>query len=297
MATQLAFVGLGNMGGPMVRRLLAAGNAVRVADLRDTAVAEAVAAGAQAATSAAAAANNSEIVFLSLPAPADVRKVAADGGLLASTGPRVVVDLSTRGAVLSQELAKLAQDQGKLWVDAPVSGGVAGARNGTLAVMLACPNAVLPELQPLLANFGRVFHIGERAGMGQTMKLANNLLSAAAMAISSEAIVMGVKAGLDPAVMIDVINAGTGLNTATRDKFPRAILPRLFNFGFSSGLMTKDVRLCLAEAASQGMPMPIAEAILATWEAACVQLGADADFTEVVKVAERRAGVEVRKLL
>src|ERR1019366_8306053 len=124
-------------------------------------------------------------------------------------------------------------------LDSPVSGGVGGAEKGTLAVMVSGPRADFEIAKPALAVIGKLFFIGEKPGSAQTMKLANNLLSATAVVATSEAVVMGVKSGLDPAVMIDVINAASGMTPASRDKFPRAILPRSFDFGFATGLMVK----------------------------------------------------------
>jgi hypothetical protein len=140
---------------------------------------------------------------------------------------------------------------------------------------------------------GKVFFIGEKPGSAQTMKLANNLLSATAVVATSEAVVMGVKAGLDPAVMIDVINAGSGMNTASRDKFPRSILPRTFDFGFATGLMVKDVRLCLEEAKSLGLSMEVAEAVGRLWEVVIREMGAESDFTSAIQPIEQAAGVVV----
>ena len=140
---------------------------------------------------------------------------------------------------------------------------------------------------------GKVFFIGEKPGAGQTMKLANNFLSATAMVATSEAVVMGVKAGLDPAVMIDVINAGSGMNTASRDKFPRAVLPRSFDFGFTTGLMVKDVRLAVEEMRSLGLSMEVAEAVGRLWETVIGDQGAELDFTEAIKPIEKKAGVVV----
>ena len=139
---------------------------------------------------------------------------------------------------------------------------------------------------------GKVFFIGEKPGSAQTMKLANNFLSATAMVATSEAVVMGVKSGLDPAVMIDVINAGSGLNTASRDKFPRAVLPRSFDFGFATGLMVKDVRLALEEMKSLGLSMEVAEAVGRLWEVIRDE-GAESDFTAAIKPIEKAAGVMV----
>jgi len=140
---------------------------------------------------------------------------------------------------------------------------------------------------------GRVFFIGEKPGSAQTMKLANNLLSATAVVATSEAVVMGVKSGLDPNVMIDVINAGSGMNTASRDKFPRSILPRTFDFGFATGLMVKDVRLCLEEAKALGLSMEVAEAVGRLWEVVIREMGPESDFTSAIKPIEKAAGVVV----
>ncbi len=135
----------------------------------------------------------------------------------------------------------------------------------TLAVMVACPQTLFDGLQPMLAHFGKVFFIGERPGMGQTMKLANNLLSATATAATAEALVFGVKSGLDPTAMCEVINAGSGRNTASQDKFPRQVLTRKFAQGFATGLMYKDVRLCLEEAEAAGVPMAVSTAVRDFW--------------------------------
>jgi hypothetical protein len=178
-------------------------------------------------------------------------------------------------------------------IDSPVSGGVGGAEKGTLAVMVSGPRADFEAIKPALDVIGKVFFIGEKPGSGQSMKLANNLLSATAMVATSEAVVMGVKAGLDPAVMIDVINSGSGMNTASRDKFPRAILPRSFDFGFATGLMVKDVRLALEEMKSLGLSMEVAEAVGRLWEVVIRETGADSDFTSAIKPIEKRAGVVV----
>lgn len=178
-------------------------------------------------------------------------------------------------------------------LDSPVSGGVAGAEKGTLAVMVSGPHAEFDALKPVLDVIGRVFFIGEKPGSAQTMKLANNLLSATAIVATSEAVVMGVKAGLDPAVMIDVINAGSGVNSASRDKFPKSVLPRTFDFGFATGLMVKDVRLCLEEAKSLGLSLDVAEAVGKLWEVVIREMGAESDFTAAIQPIEQRAGVTV----
>ena len=259
----LGFIGVGKMGGPMAGRLLDAGHTLTVFDTREAALGPLLQRGARKADSAAAVAAEVETVLVSLPTPDIVRQVAraiAGGGKL-----RNFVDLSTTGPRAAAEIAAELKAKGITAVDSPVSGGVGGAQKGTLAVMLACPKDRRALLEPVLGVFGKVFYLGERPGLGQTMKIANNLLSATAMAISSEAIVMGVKAGLDPKMMVDVINAGSGRNTATQDKFPKSILTRKFDYGFTNGLMYKDVKLCVEEAEALGVPMWVGSAVRQLW--------------------------------
>jgi 3-hydroxyisobutyrate dehydrogenase-like beta-hydroxyacid dehydrogenase len=178
-------------------------------------------------------------------------------------------------------------------IDAPVSGGIAGAATGTLAVMASGAPDTMARVAPLLQLFGKLFVVGDRPGQGQVMKLANNLLSATSLAVTAEAVVMGVKAGLDPKLMIDVINAGTGRNSASETKFPQAILPRRFAYGFATRLMEKDVSLSVEAAEALGVPLIVGKAVKSAWEVAASELGPDSDYTEIIKYFERRAGVEV----
>jgi 3-hydroxyisobutyrate dehydrogenase-like beta-hydroxyacid dehydrogenase len=283
------------MGEPMASRLIDAGYQLTVYDVRKECVDALVAKGARAAASPAAVASEVDTVLLSLPDPAIVRKVALGAdGVIAGSRVKTVLDLSTTGARAAREIAAALAAKGITGVDSPVSGGVSGALKGTLAVMVACPKALFVELEPMLKHFGKVFFIGERPGMGQTMKLANNLLSATATAATAEAIVFGVKSGLDPAVMCEVINAGSGRNTASQDKFPRQVLTRQFNQGFATGLMYKDVRLCLEEAEAAGVPMTVANGVRALWARANDELGAGSDMTAIVQLLERATGVEVK---
>jgi len=295
MAKHLGFIGLGNMGRPIASRLIAAGYYLTVFDLRPESVAALTERGARAAASPAEVASAVETLLLSLPDPSIVREVALGrDGVIAGPKIKTVIDLSTTGARMAQEIGAALAAEGITTVDSPVSGGVAGAINGTLALMVACPRAIFADLEPMLKHLGRVFFVGERPGMGQTMKLANNLLSATALAATSEAIVFGVKSGLDAATMVDVINAGSGRNSASQDKFPKAILPRTFDSGFTTGLMYKDLTLCLEEAGAAGVPMSVANAVCELWRRAFEEIGAEKDFTTVVQLVERLAGVEVR---
>ena len=175
-----------------------------------------------------------------------------------------------------------------------MSGGRGGAIKGTLAVMAAAPRDAFDAVAPYLAVFGKVIHVGEKAGLAQTMKLVNNLMSVAALAITSEGMVMGVKAGLDPRVMLDVLNASSGRNSATVDKFPRAVVPRTFDFGFATGLSMKDIRLCLQEADAMGVPMPVGSAVQQILSVTNAVYGPQADFTSICRLVESWAGVEVK---
>ncbi len=296
MDQEIGFIGLGNMGGPMASRLIAAGYQLTVYDLRREAVDAMVAKGARAAASPAQVASAATTVLVSLPDPAIVRKVVlGTDGVIAGTRVKTVLDLSTTGATAAREIAAALAAKGITGIDCPVSGGVSGAVNGTLAVMLAGPQALCTTLESLVKNFGRVFFVGEQAGMAQTMKLANNLLSAAAMAATSEAVAFGVKAGLDPALMIEIINAGSGRSTASESKFPKSILPRTFDFGFTTGLMYKDVKLCLEEAGAANVPMPVGQAVRGQWQRTFDEFGGDKDFTNIARMVERAAGVEIKK--
>lgn len=291
----IGFIGLGNMGFPMARRLVEAGHRLLVYDTQGQMMSRLTALGAQAATSARDVADKVETVMASLPTPDIVFAVATGkNGVIEGGKVRRFIDLSTTGARMATRVSDTLKPRNIAAIDSPVSGGVGGAEKGTLAVMYAGPRADFDLLKPALAVIGKVFFIGEKPGMGQTMKLANNLMSATAMAITSEAMVMGVKAGLDPAVMIDVINVSSGRNTASMDKFPRTILPRTFDYGFYTGLMYKDVRLCLEEAETLGVPMWVASAVHRMWQVANAENGPDSDFTHIVECIERWAGVQVR---
>jgi 3-hydroxyisobutyrate dehydrogenase-like beta-hydroxyacid dehydrogenase len=291
----IGFIGLGQMGFHMARRLLEAGHRVIVYDTRREAIDRLTALGAQTAGSPRAIGDEVETVMASLPTPDIVLAVATGpGGVIEGKRVRRFVDLSTTGAVMAKRIFTALKAKNIVQIDCPVSGGVTGAAKGTLALMVSGPRAEVAAIERVLPAIGKIFFIGERPGAGQTMKLCNNFLSAAAMTATSEAMVMGVKAGLDPRIMLDVINAGTGRNTATEDKFGRIVLPRTFNLGFTVGLMTKDLKLCLAEGEALGVPMEVAEAVTRMLQIACDENGPDKDLSTVVQPVERRAGVEVR---
>ncbi len=292
-ADPIGFIGLGNMGSVMAGRLLDAGHRLVVFDSRDSMMAPLVARGAVGANSAREVADGAETVFASLPTPPIVREVAlGESGIVRGTRARTFIDLSTSGPRTAMEVADGLGKRDIASLDAPVSGGVAGAKKGTLALMVSGPRSAFDSFEPLLKTFGRPFFIGERPGSGQMMKLANNLIAATTLAITCEAVALGEKAGLDPKIMVDVLNVSTGRSSASDDKFPRAILPRTFNAGFTTGLSLKDVRLCLEEAEALGMSTIVGHAARQMLETTAELYGDDSDFTMMMKTVEHLSGVD-----
>ena len=291
---EIGFIGLGNMGFPMARRLIQGNHRVVAFDTRSEALDRAVALGAHAASSPKEVADRAETVLASLPSPTASLEVAT-GRTAVIEGSRVkrYVDLSTIGSRTAVQIHDRLAERNIVAIDSPVSGGVSGAEQGTLAVMVSGPRNEFDVIRTALEAIGRPFYIGEKPGSAQTMKLANNILAANVLVATSEVVVMGVKSGLDPAVMIEVLNAGSGGTSASRDKFPRAILPRTFDYGFATGLMVKDVRLYIDEAKALGVPVDVAETIGRLWEIAARDEGPDSDFTTVIKPFEKAADVIV----
>ena len=296
MPGDIGFVGLGQMGSRMSMRLLDAGYSLTVFDRDEAAMKPLVARGARRAASAAEVASASDIVLVSLPTPDIVHQVVfGPGGLIEGNRATTLIDLSTTGPRMSGAIAEeLSKGKRITLVDAPVSGGTGGAEKGTLAVMAACEKDAFEAVEPILKVFGKVFFCGEKPGMGQTLKLANNMIAVAALAISSEAMAMGVKAGLDPQTMIDVIMVSSGGNVALRDKFPKAVLTGTFDFGFATGLSYKDVRLCVDEAEAIGVPMVVGAAVRQLMAVTNATFGPTSDFTSVARLLETWSGVEIR---
>jgi 3-hydroxyisobutyrate dehydrogenase-like beta-hydroxyacid dehydrogenase len=291
---EIGFIGLGNMGFPMARRLIQGNHRVVAFDTRSEALDRAVALGAHAASSPKEVADRAETVLASLPSPTASLEVATGRtGVIEGSRVKRYVDLSTIGSRTAVQIHDRLAERNIVAIDSPVSGGVSGAEKGTLAVMVSGPRNEFDVIRTALEAIGRPFYIGEKPGSAQTMKLANNILAANVLVATAEVVVMGVKSGLDPAVMIDVLNAGSGGTSASRDKFPRAILPRTFDYGFATGLMVKDVRLYIDEAKALGVPVDVAETIGRLWEIAARDEGPDSDFTTVIKPFEKAADVIV----
>ncbi len=289
----VGFIGLGRMGAGMAGRLCAAGVPVVVHDVSHKAVAAMVAQGATAAASAKAVADQAEIVCVSLPMPGIVHDVLlGPGGVAEGKAVKIAVDLSTSGAALAKRISEGLAARGVASFDAPVSGGVKPAREGKLSLMASGPEALWPQVEAVLSHFGKTFYMGATPGAGQTMKLVNNLLGAIAIAVTAEGMTMGIKAGLDPARMIEVLNQSTGINSATRDKWPRAVLPRTFDFGFAAALSHKDMTLMVNEAEALGMAPHLGIHARDLLARVLSEVGPDADFTAMAKVVEADAGLD-----
>jgi 3-hydroxyisobutyrate dehydrogenase-like beta-hydroxyacid dehydrogenase len=294
MAETLGFVGVGRMGSRMSQRLIKAGYSLVICDTSDEMAKPIVDLGAKRVDSAAAVASEAEIVLVSLPTPPIVEACAlGPKGVIEGTKVKIFIDTSTTGATYAKKIATGLAKKNIVSVDSPVSGGLIGAEKGTLAVMVSGPDEAFTRVEAILANLGKVFRLGKEPGQGQTMKLLNNLLSATAMAISSEALVMAVKSGLDPSLAVEVLNAGTARNSATAEKIPRFVIPRTFNAGFAISLLNKDVRLCLEEAEALGIPMVVGTAVRQLLKITQANEGDNADMTEIVKTVERWAGVKI----
>jgi 3-hydroxyisobutyrate dehydrogenase len=309
--TVVGFVGLGNMGIPMTRRLIAAGYHVRGFDtsadaLRDfAALASAGTGGVTPVTELGSVGEGADAVILMLPDSDIVERVVlgrlasepqpapgtADGGLLASLpSGTTIIDMSSSDPARTRVLAERVAEAGVTLIDAPVSGGVAGARAGTLTVMVGGPVPAFTRLRPMLAVIGaRVLHAGD-VGAGHAVKALNNLMSAAHLLASSEALIAGRRFGLDPAVMLEIINGSSGRSWSTENKWPTYVLTEKYDAGFSVRLMVKDIKLALSIEHATGVPAVASEAVVATWEAALADLPPDADHTSIARWLSERSG-------
>ena len=273
MAETIGWIGVGSMGHRMSRHLVAAGHALVVADAVST---EKAPPQARVAGSNAEVAALADMIILSLP---DGRASEAVARELAAASPRrvkTVIDTSTIGIEAAEAVDALLTSAGIQFVDAPVSGGTAGADKATLAIMLACPSESYERLKPLLALMGKPFHVGPRPGQGQAVKLLNNFLSATALAATCEAIAFGTAQGIEMKTILDIVNASSGRNSATDDKFPRRIMLGKYDAGFAAKLQLKDVRLYLDYARAAGIANEVASTVVDVWDRMNAELpGAD----------------------
>jgi 2-hydroxy-3-oxopropionate reductase len=292
----LGFIGVGVMGRPLAGHLLAKGHSVVVYDVDPAAVAAMTAVGARGAASVADVVDQAKVVFTSLPSPAVFTEVAlAEGGVRNGKAVKIMVDLSTVGSRATRHAAAILAAEGIDLVDAPVSGGAAGAKQASLAVMVAGRPEAVAEVRDLLQVFGKLFMVGPQAGQAQLLKLLNNMLSSTAFAITSEAFVAGVRGGLDPEIMMAAINAGSGRSGASQDKFMKQVLPRSFDFGFPISSVCKDIGLAIEECEALGVPMWVGNTARQLWNLAGKQDGMQRDMTELVTSIEQWAAGQPKR--
>lgn len=293
--TKLGFIGIGDMGKPMAGRLLDAGFPLVVHDVREEATASLAERGAGIAATPRAVADAVETIIVSLPTPDVVRHVAlGPDGIVHGSKVRNYIDLSTTGAVMAKEVAAALNAANIACLDSPVSGGSRGAEAGTLALMVSGPKALYDAMIPAFEAIGKnLFYLGDAPGLGQTMKLTNNYLSATANIATAEAMVMGVKAGLDPAVMVDVFNASSGRNDSTMNKVPNSILNRRFDKSMKQRLLYKDVKLCMSEAEAMDVPMWLGNSVKQILAFAVSQGSGDEASVALIKYNEQWTGVTV----
>jgi 2-hydroxy-3-oxopropionate reductase len=293
---QAGFIGIGNMGLPMAGKLLDGGHELLVHDLRNIALAPLSARGARAMPSARAVADETAIVFVSLPTLDSLRAVClGEHGVIRGGAIEILVNTCTVGVPCVDELVAEAGAHGVTVVDCPISGGPPGARAGTLSVMASGEPDAVARVRPMIEAWGPVFVAGDRPGLAQVLKLTNNILSAVALAASAEAFVMGAKGGLDPELMTAAVNAGSGRNSATLSKFPESVLDRSFAFGAPMHIMMKDIDLAIEQGEALGIPMWVCQAARLVFKHAMFAGMQDRDITELVPMIERAAGFEMPK--
>jgi 3-hydroxyisobutyrate dehydrogenase len=283
----VGFVGLGRMGTPMVRRLADAGVAVRG---HDTVPRPELADVVTPVGKASDVADGAPVVILMLPDSAAVDAVVHGAGLLDALAPgAVLVDMGSSEPLRTRALADEVAARGATLVDAPVSGGVSGATAGTMTIMVGGPDDVVAGLEPLLAVLGKVRPVGP-VGAGHALKALNNLMSAAHLLASSEALLAGQRFGLDPAVMLDAVNGSSGRSGSTQTKWPDFVLPETYDSGFALALMVKDIRIALGLIRATEVPSAHAERTVELWAEAAAGLGPGADHTEVVRWLRQSSG-------
>jgi 3-hydroxyisobutyrate dehydrogenase len=295
----VGFVGVGNMGWPMAACLVRAGFTVHVNDSRrevaDNFVQQI---GGDAPDTLQQLAAASDVVITMLPTSTIVERVLAqaDDTIIAGMRPgTVVIEMSSGVPSVTQLLAERVKEVGSHMIDAPVSGGVPRAKTGDLAIMVGGDPAVIDSVLPVLSAMGTSVLRTGAVGSGQAMKALNNLVSAGGFMIGIEALLIGQRFGLDPAVMVDVLNAATGMNNSTQKKFKQFVLSRKFNAGFTMGLLAKDLSIALQVGRETDTPTPLSALCKEMVASALAMFGPDADHTEMAKLSERLAGTLLGK--
>jgi len=292
----IGFIGLGNMGAPMAGRLQDAGYALVVHDARAAAAAAFVARGARAVDTPAAVASAARTIITIVPSSREVRAVfEGPQGLLSSLASGALcIEMTTADPSATRELVPKVEARGAHLIDAPVSGGVRGATEGTLAIMVGGPEALLDRARPILERMGRnVFHAGP-IGSGHAIKLVNNVCSGGILALTIEAVAVAAKAGLDPQRAVEIIQASSGRSNASDYKFPKFILNGAFDAGFAIRLMLKDVDGYARLAQESGVPSLMGRAVTEIYRMAVARGMGELDHTAVARLIEEWAGIELR---
>jgi 3-hydroxyisobutyrate dehydrogenase len=281
---ELGFIGLGSIGAPMAERFVIAGHQVIAFDIAN--LQERLPLGATAADSVEELAARVDTSIMSLPNGDASKSVCSQLAEARERRVQTIVDLSTIGVAAARECAQLLEGTGMAYVDAPVSGGVPGARNGSLTVMVGTKEEVFEDIGPLLSVIAKnYFRMGDEPGHGQATKLLNNFLSATALAATSEAVLFGVKMGLNIEAVIDAVNVSSGRNTASADKFPKSVIPETYDYGFATALMKKDLDLYLESVEDAATHHDIASTVARTWRG-FNDAFPDKDFTYIYKYLE-----------
>jgi 2-hydroxy-3-oxopropionate reductase len=294
---QVGYLGVGNMGQPMAGKLLDGGHGLLVYDISEAAMEPLLLRQARRATSPKDVGDQCETVVVSLPTLAAFRAaVLGPEGLAAGRAMRVLLNTCTVGVPFLREVEAALAPNGVTIVDCPISGGPAGARAGTLSVMVSGDPAAVEKVRPLISLWGQTLTIaGDKPGAAQVLKLTNNILFAVSLAATSEAFVMGAKGGLDPEVMVNAINAGSGRNGATLTVMPNAVLDRSFGYGAALHILMKDIDLAIAQGEELGVPMWVCQAARLVYKHAMFEGAADDDLSTLIRHVERRAGFEIPK--
>ena len=292
---EAGYLGVGNMGQPMAGKILDGGHALTVFDINEDAMRPLLERQARRAASPRDLADQCEIVFVSLPTLAAFRAVlAGPDGLIHGGKMKVLVNTCTIGVPFLREIEAALAPNGVTVVDCPISGGPAGARAGTLSVMVSGDPATVARIRPLIALWGKTLTVaGDKPGAAQILKLTNNILFAVSLAATSEAFVMGAKGGLDPEVMVNAINAGSGANGTTRTVIPASVLDRSFHYGADLHILMKDVDLAIAQGEELGVPMWVCQAARLVYLHAMQQGAARDDISTLIQHVERAAGFEL----
>lgn len=292
MKPVLGLIGLGNIGEPICRHLIKEGYAVFVYDVDREAVAQLEDTTAEPTESPRALASVADVVLLSLPNSVVVEEIVlGEDGLAESLSPgKVVIDTSSSKPSSTRTISGRLAEAGIDMLDAPVSGGVMKAREGTLAVMVGGRREVFERCLPILQAFGgEIFFVGDH-GTGHLAKSLNNLLSATTLASAAEAVILAERAGLSPDLFVEVINASNGRSYSTEVKFPKYILDRSFGDGFATALMSKDLKIALEAAAEMDVPMLIGSTVAQVWQAAVAQGNGSRSHTEIYAFLENMTG-------